>query len=320
MTIDHAPERAALKGFPAGQRDLVGRYLNGELSAEMTLMYWLQATPSRDEIQAVLRAGIAAGEAAGLPREQQLLHVLANLANANESGCDHIAGMLRSGVDNSKPAPNVEEGIAFCQRLFDWSVEECAEASVALYSLGNPAILTAATAEIVQLMTQWKLVGKTRKVLEIGCGIGRFQKALAPRVLAATGIDVSANMIRAARERCAGCANVVLQQCTGRDLTMFDSASFDLVFAVDCFPYLVQSGMPLVEKHFSEVWRVLKPGGDFLILELSYHRDLAIDQQDIVRLARGAFDILVNGSRPFKLWDGAAFHLRARARRFRPAD
>ena len=73
--------------------------------------------------------------------------------------------MLSSGVDNSRRAANVEEGIAFCQRLFDWSVQECAEASVALYSLGNPAILEAATAEIVQLMTRWNLLDPAREVL-----------------------------------------------------------------------------------------------------------------------------------------------------------
>lgn len=304
---------SSIAGLPIAQRDILARYLHGELSAAMTLMYWLQATLGRHEIQTVLQSAIVASEAAGMPRELALLETLADLAAVNQSGCDRIAGMLRSGVDSSRPAASVEEGIAFCQRLFDWSVQECAEASVALYSLGNPAILEAATAEIVQLMTQWNLLNPAREALEIGCGIGRFQKALAPRVRATTGIDVSASMIRAARERCGDCANVVLQHCTGRDLANFDAARFDFVFAVDCFPYLVQSGMPLVEKHFSEVRRVLKPGGDFLILELSYHRDLATDQQDIVRLARGAFDILVNGTRPFELWDGAAFHLRAPA-------
>ena len=59
-------------------------------------------------------------------------------------------------------------------------------------------------------MREWQLLGRTRSLLEIGCGIGRFQKALALDAFALTGIDVSANMFEAARARCAGCANVTL--------------------------------------------------------------------------------------------------------------
>ena len=307
------PQQAVLAGIPdASQRDIVARYLDGNLSAEMALMYWLLTTRSIDAIQAALGVAIGASMAAGSAQHTAALTTLCALAAANHNGCERIAGMLRSGVDTDEPAPSVEEGIAFCKRLFDWSVGQCAEASVALYSLGNPAILDAATGEIVVLMREWQLLGRARRLLEIGCGIGRFQKALAAHVLAVDGIDVSANMIRAARSRCAGCTNVTLQECSGRDLALFAPASFDFVYAVDSFPYLYQSGMTLVEKHFREVRRVLKPGGDFLILEFSYRSDIDSDRRDVKRLASTGFDVLVDGTRPFSLWDGAVFHLRAR--------
>lgn len=61
-------ERSLIAGFPTAPRDLLARYLNGELSAAMRLMYWLQATPGRDEIRAVLQSAIVASEAAGMPR------------------------------------------------------------------------------------------------------------------------------------------------------------------------------------------------------------------------------------------------------------
>lgn len=305
--------QAALSGIsdePA--RDIISRYLDGDISAEMALMYRLQATRSLEPILAELAVAIDESAAAGLHQQSASLTTLSALAAVNRSGCDRVAGMLRSGVDTDEPAANVDEGIAFCKRLFDWSVGECAEASVALYSLGNPAILDAATVEIVHLMQRWQLLGRGRRLLEIGCGIGRFQKALAGNVLAVTGIDVSANMIRTACTRCAGCNNVTLSECSGRDLALFASASFDFVYAVDSFPYLFQSGMTLVEKHFEEVARVLRPGGDFLILEFSYRRDLDSDRFDVRRLASTGFDVLIDGTQPFNLWDGAAFHLRAR--------
>lgn len=290
------------------QRDILIRYLDARISAEIALMNLLVTTRSLDAIQATLCVAIANSG----PVETRLLNILSALAAENHQGCNRIAAMLLSGVDSDEPAASVDDGIAFCKRLFDWSVEQCAEASVALYSLGNPVILDAATNEIVDLMRAWHLLGRDRSLLEIGCGIGRLPKALASEVLAITGIDVSANMIRAARQRCAGYANVFLHECPGRDLAMFAPASFDFVYAVDSFPYLYQSGMPLLETHFNEVRRVLKSGGDFLILEFSYRGDLDADRRDVNRLAASGFEVLANGIRPFSLWDGAAFHLRAR--------
>src|ERR1043166_3088178 len=312
MSTSQTPHQAILAVIPQGRpRDILTRYLDGSLSTEMALMYWLQATPDPEQIRGTLNAAMAASAGSSPAQCAASLRTLADLMAENRSGCERIASMLRSGVDTDQPAASVEEGIAFCQRLFDWSVDKCAEASVALYSLGNPAILDAATGEIVQLMREWGLLGGARSLLEIGCGIGRFPKALAADAQTITAIDVSARMIQAARERCVNCPNVTLHQCAGRDLSMFESASFDLVYAIDTFPYLCQSGMALVEKHFEEVRRVLKPAGDFLILEFSYHRDLESDRRDVIRLASGAFEVLVGGTRPFKLWDGAAFHLRA---------
>lgn len=296
------------------QQNVVARYLDGSLSPEMALMYWLKMTRNIETIHATL---LAAGTSAGNSHDSQAmaaaLSSLAALARKNHEGCDRIARMLRSEVDNDEPAPSVEDGIAFCKRLFDWSVEQSAEASVALYSLGNAAILDAATSEIVGVMREWNLVGRERSMLEIGCGIGRFEQALAADALSITGIDVSCNMVAAARVRCEGLANVSLLECSGRDLTQFTADSFDLVFAVDSFPYLFQSGMTLVEEHFREVARVLKPRGDFLILEFSYRNNLEADRSDVRRLAAAAgFNVLLDGAQPFAVWDGAAFHMRLR--------
>jgi len=284
------------------------RYLDGIISAEIALMNLLVKTPDLSVVQAVLCSAIATSGRA----DKNRLIKLSALAIDNYEGCSRIARMLLSGVDTDEPAATIEQGIAFCKNLFDWSVEQCPEASVALYSLGNPAILDAATLEIAELIRQWQLAGPARSLLEIGCGIGRFQKALATDVLAITGIDISANMIRVARSRCQQYDNVSFHVCSGRDLAMCETGSLDLVYAVDSFPYLYQSGMDLLEIYFKEVQRVLKPGGDFLILEFSYRNKLQADRIDVNRLAEPAFDVIVNGTRPFSIWDGAAFHLRAR--------
>ena len=186
-----------------------------------------------------------------------------------------------------------------------------AEASVALYSLGEPGLLHAATREVVDLFDQLAVLGPERHVLDIGCGIGRFERALADRVAAITGIDISPQMLQAARLRCAGLANVSFIETSGCDLAPLADGSYDAVLAIDVMPYLHRAGLPLVRAHFEEAARVLRAGGDFVILNFSYRGDLALDRQDARRLAAAAgFCVLRNGTMDLRLWDGVTFHLR----------
>jgi ubiquinone/menaquinone biosynthesis C-methylase UbiE len=231
----------------------------------------------------------------------------------NELGCERIAEMLRSNMDSPEMAPTVEAGIAFCERLFDWSVQQSEEASVALYSLGNPTLLERATSEIVAQLDKWQVLGKEKTVLDIGCGIGRIACAIAPKVRDVHGIDVSRGMIDIALRRCEPFTNVHLLKSTGHDLREFNDEWFDTVIAVDTFPYINQSGAALVESHFSETKRVLKVRGDLVILNYSYRGDDDADRDDVRRLAAEyGFDVLAAGEHPFNIWNGSAFHLRKR--------
>jgi ubiquinone/menaquinone biosynthesis C-methylase UbiE len=100
---------------------------------------------------------------------------------------------------------------------------------------------------------------------------------------------------------------------TGHDLREFSDEWFDAVIAVDTFPYINQSGAALVESHFSEMERVLKDGGDLVILNYSYRGDDAADLHDVQRLASEyEFEVLRAGEHPFNIWNGSAFHLRKR--------
>ena len=238
---------------------------------------------------------------------------LTQLVVENEPGCEKIAEMLRADVDSPEPAPSVEEGIAFCERLFDWSVQQSEEASVALYSLGNPQLLERATREVIGQLELWNVISPEKVVLDIGCGIGRIAAELAPRVKEVHGIDVSGRMIETALRRCAALSNVRLMKSSGRDLREFADESVDAAIAVDTFPYLNQSGRALVSTYFAESARVLRKGGDFVILNYSYTGDDATNAQEVAALAKQhGFDVIVNGEHPFNIWDGSAYHLRKR--------
>ena len=282
---------------------IVQRYLAEEISGPVTLMQLLIETENFDAVRSLV---------AELARDADVRHAkeLAELLDANAEGCSRIAAMLREDVDSSKEAASVEEGIAFSERLFDWSVQQSEEASVALYSLGNPELLDRATAEIVHQLKTWGSIDRDTVLLDLGCGIGRMLAALAPEIKSATGIDVSARMVDAARRRCKAFKNVTVSKADGRGLDDFGDISFDVVLAVDSFPYIRQSGYDLAERFFAESTRVLKPGGELIIFNYSYSEDDEADRREVLTLAReNGFDVRVTGERPLALWDGLAFRL-----------
>lgn len=88
----------------------------------------------------------------------------------------------------------------------------------------------------------------------------------------------------------------------------FEAGSFDLVLAVDVFPYLVQAGGVLASRHVEEAARVLRPGGTLAILNYSYRGEPDRDRADL-RLAteRAGLSAPVEPALALAHWDGSAF-------------
>jgi len=193
-----------------------------------------------------------------------------------------------------------------CAALFDRAAAISPEAGVALYSLGNERLLERATRELVALMSRWNLFDAAADVLDLGCGSGRCLEALAPLVHSATGIDISAAMLRMATRRVARFVNVSLVRGTGLDLSVVADRRFRLIIAVDSFPYLVATGV--AENHMRDCSELLLPGGKLLILNFSYRESLALDRADIAASSRQyGLAVMCNGTRDLELWDGATF-------------
>jgi ubiquinone/menaquinone biosynthesis C-methylase UbiE len=247
--------------------------------------------------------------------ETRPYHELLQLLVAHREGCDRAAAIARRFETMREPA-SMAERIRSTRNKFDESVTECEEASVALYSLGDADLLRAATDEVVRVMLGWRLLGPDKDVLQIGCGIGRFEIALSPHVRSAVGIDVSPKMIDAARRRGVDRSNVHFDVCSGFDLAAFPDGSFDVVYAVDSMPYIVAAGSELVEAHFREAARVLRGEGEFIVFEFSYRGNLERDRADVRRLsAEHGFELLLDGISPFELWNGRVFRMRRDPRR-----
>ena len=240
------------------------------------------------------------------PRWEALVCLLEGRTTALD---DLAAEIAQVGGDHS--AFMAGDCITRVAAFFDRQVARSPEASVALFSLGDPAILADATREIVDWLVAAGLLDGLPDVLDLGCGIGRIAMAIAPRCQSVLGLDVSAGMVEEARRRHTKQDHVRFEKTSGRDLTALPTNRFDLVLAVDSFPYIIQAGEDVVEAHIAGAARVLRPSGTLALLNLSYREDPAVDHIDAARwAARYGFRISLAEDHSFRLWDGDAFLLR----------
>lgn len=99
---------------------------------------------------------------------------------------------------------------------------------------------------------------KRMRVLEIGCGAGRMTKALARLFGEVHAVDISAEMIRIAKQNLAGVPNAFFYQNNGADLQVLPSEPFDFAFSYIVFQHIPSA--EVIESYIREVARLLKPG------------------------------------------------------------
>jgi phosphatidylethanolamine/phosphatidyl-N-methylethanolamine N-methyltransferase len=104
--------------------------------------------------------------------------------------------------------------------------------------------------------------GADGAILVVGVGTG-LELGLMPKNLRVTGIDLSAAMLKIARERV---ARKALRQVKG--LYVMDAGALefpDAQFDVALAPY-VMSVVPNPARVLSEMWRVVRPGGQMIVM------------------------------------------------------
>ena len=98
-----------------------------------------------------------------------------------------------------------------------------------------------------------------KRILEIGCGIGRLFLGFAELGFNEIwGVDVSAEMVERGRKWCP-VSNARFLLMNGQDLTGVDNDSIDYCFSYFVFPHVPDPD--IIWRYLDELWRVLKPGG-----------------------------------------------------------
>jgi SAM-dependent methyltransferase len=270
-----------------------------ELPARIAYMRLAMDAASPGELAATLAAA-AGGE--------EVAPVLV-VAAAHPDGWRVVHSVLAE-VSHEPQAGDPGAQVARIAAMFDRAAAISPEASVALYSLGDPAALAQATGEVVAWLMARGVLGREKRLLDLGCGIGRLAMAVAGEVGRVTGIDVSAAMVAEARRRCAGLANVEVRQTGGSDLAGFGDAGFDGVVALDSFPYVVAAGGDLARRMVAEAGRVLVPGGSLVVFNYAYRGDTARDRAELTASGEPVGLRLVEvDPRPCPNWDGVAYRL-----------
>ncbi|WP_394830283.1 class I SAM-dependent methyltransferase [Pendulispora rubella] len=107
--------------------------------------------------------------------------------------------------------------------------------------------------------------GRPARVLELGCGVGRFSRYLAGQGQRVTAVDFSPVAIGKAKQ--AALQEGLQVEYRVGDVTRLDALDgpFDMSFDVGCFHCL---DAPAQRAYVSEVFRLLEPGGTHLIWAL----------------------------------------------------
>ena len=108
------------------------------------------------------------------------------------------------------------------------------------------------------------------RVLDVGCGSGWATRLLAEYASygLATGIDISDEMVRLAREASQACAHVHFRMASAEHLPFADG-EFTHAFSMESLYYYAD-----ISKALKEIQRVLKPGGLFVaVVDMYWESD-----------------------------------------------
>ena len=143
-----------------------------------------------------------------------------------------------------------------------------------------------------------------RRVLDIGCSEGRFCRLLAGQDADVTGIDLTEGLVERARALSEGNGTYLI--CNAHDVAAVVDGSFDLAVS-----YIVMVDLLDYRKAIRSAFRVLKPGGRFIVCNIHPMRMAVTNgwiRQGNRKLHYAVDDYTKEGPRLEEIsWTGGAF-------------
>jgi ubiquinone/menaquinone biosynthesis C-methylase UbiE len=135
-----------------------------------------------------------------------------------------------------------------------------------------------------QYAVNWKILSQyvrpAHRVLDVGCGPGSLSIRLARQCREVCGVDVTPEMIRVAQEKLTdAAANVSFHEGDACALP-FASGSFDTVMSVNALQTMDQPDAAIAEMR-----RVLRPGGELLLIAYCYGDSSLLENTALMRWA-----------------------------------
>jgi SAM-dependent methyltransferase len=149
----------------------------------------------------------------------------------------------------------------------------------------------------------------TTRLLEIGCGVGRFSRAFARTFKTVIAIDVSEQMIAKASELSPQSKHpgLTFQATDGTSMSFISSEAIDLVFSYEVFQHMPSA--EIILSNLKEVGRVLSPTGYACIHIMNDYGIAKKNLKKIVKQTVPGFVWKVLGISPFtfdKTWTGTS--------------
>ena len=107
----------------------------------------------------------------------------------------------------------------------------------------------------LEFLAQTDLLRPDDRILEIGCGIGTVVYELSGKGHDIAGIDISGEAIEYGRKKYGD----IRLEVQAAEILPYEDESFEVVMSFDLFEHIAA-----IDKHISEVRRVLRPGGYYL--------------------------------------------------------
>ncbi len=156
-----------------------------------------------------------------------------------------------------------ESDTATRRSLYDEAYSHVAEFRT--FASNKPEDRTAGTSkELVDLLAQ--ILAEDENVLEVGCGRGYTCLTLAPQVKTIVGTDVTDSVLTEAQQVLEQheVKNAAIVKVSAFELcSHFEAETFDSAISIEVVEHLHPED---AEEHFRQIFRVLKPGGKYIVV------------------------------------------------------